>query len=157
MNKSSIFIFTLLFLFSCMGKDQGRKNNQSTEAMNTDSTRQYGYNVNFLKKYVRVIELKNGNSLVAVVPEWQGRVMTSSSEGPDGFSFGWINQNLFHQGKFCHILILTGVKRGCGLVLKEASTQSSSKKEMILFMISGKRRRFLIHLLLQLLTNPILQ
>ena len=99
MKKSSFFIFTLFFLFSCMGNNQGRKNNQSTEAMNTDSTRQYGYNVNFLKKFVRVIELKNGNSMVAVVPEWQGRVMTSSSEGPDGFSFGWINHGLISSGK----------------------------------------------------------
>lgn len=99
MNKSLFFIFTVLFLFSCMGKDQGRKNNQSTKAMITDSTILYGYNVNFMKKYVRVIELKNGNSLVAVVPEWQGRVMTSSSEGPGGFSFGWINHELISSGK----------------------------------------------------------
>ncbi len=67
--------------------------------MTTDSTKQYGYNVNFLKKYVRVIELKSGISSVAVVPDWQGRVMTSSSDGLNGFSFGWINHDLVSSGK----------------------------------------------------------
>jgi len=82
-----------------MGKDQGRKNNQTMKTILIDSTRQYGYNVNFLKKYVRVIELKRGNSSVAVVPEWQGRVMTSTSEGMNGFSFGWVNHELISSRK----------------------------------------------------------
>ena len=62
--------------------------------MITDSAKQYGYNVNFLKKYIDVIELKSGNSSVAIVPGWQGRVMTSTSEGSHGYSFGWINHQL---------------------------------------------------------------
>jgi hypothetical protein len=99
MNRTLIFIITALFLTSCMGKDKGRKNNQTMKTMMNDSTRQYGYNVNFLKKYVRVIELKSGNSSVAVIPEWQGRVMTSTSEGMNGFSFGWINHDLVSSGK----------------------------------------------------------
>lgn len=99
MNRSLIFTIAVLFLFSCMGKDQGRKNNQTMKTILIDSTRQYGYNVNFLKKYVRVIELKRGNSSVAVVPEWQGRVMTSTSEGMNGFSFGWVNHELISSRK----------------------------------------------------------
>jgi hypothetical protein len=43
--------------------------------------------------------LKSGNSSIAVIPEWQGRVMTSSSEGNNGFSFGWINHGLVSSGK----------------------------------------------------------
>jgi len=67
--------------------------------MITDSTKQYGYNVDFLKKYVDVIELKSSNSSVAIVPDWQGRVMTSTSEGIHGFSFGWINHELISSGE----------------------------------------------------------
>ncbi len=47
--------------------------------MITDSAKQHGYNANFLKKYIDVIELKSGNSSAAIVPGWQGRVMTSQS------------------------------------------------------------------------------
>src|SRR5690606_37151857 len=56
------------------------------------------YNRDFLKKYVRVIELKKNNSAIALIPGWQGRVMTSTAEGDKGFSFGWINHKLIESG-----------------------------------------------------------
>ena len=67
--------------------------------MIADSIKQYGYNRDFLKKYVQVIELKNGRSAVALIPAWQGRVMTSTSEGDAGLSFGWINSELIASGE----------------------------------------------------------
>jgi hypothetical protein len=82
-----------------MGKGQIKKHNQILETMITDSAKQYGNNVNFLKKYIDVIELKSGNSSVAIVPGWQGRVMTSTSEGSLGYSFGWINHKLISSGE----------------------------------------------------------
>ena len=45
-----------------------------------DSTKQYGYNRDFLKKYASIIELKIGNSAITLVPSWQGRVMTSTAD-----------------------------------------------------------------------------
>jgi hypothetical protein len=99
MNRIIIAIISSIFLSSCMGKDQIKKNNQNLQTMITDSAKQYGYNVNFLKKYIDVIELKSGNSSVAIVPGWQGRVMTSTSEGNHGFSFGWINHKLISSGE----------------------------------------------------------
>jgi hypothetical protein len=99
MNRIIIAIISSIFLSSCMGKDQIKKNNQNLQMMITDSAKQYGYNVNFLKKYIDIIELKSGNSLIAIVPGWQGRVMTSTSEGIHGFSFGWINHILISSGE----------------------------------------------------------
>jgi len=99
MNRIIIAIISSIFIISCIGNDHSRKNKQIAKTMITDSTKQYGYNLNFLKKYVDVIELKNGNSSVAIVPGWQGRVMTSTSEGIEGFSFGWINHELISSGK----------------------------------------------------------
>jgi len=99
MNRIILAIISSIFIISCIGNDQGRKNKQFAKTMIKDSTKQYGYNLNFLKKYVDVIELKNGNSSVAIVPGWQGRVMTSTSEGIEGFSFGWINHELVSSGK----------------------------------------------------------
>lgn len=59
----------------------------------------YGEDRNFLKKYTDAIELKNGNASVLVVPQYQGRVMTSSCQGDSGLSFGWINYNLIASGE----------------------------------------------------------
>jgi hypothetical protein len=54
----------------------------------------------FLGKYTKVVELKGaGGARVAVCPEWQGRVMTSTCTGPEGLSFGFINAPYIEQGK----------------------------------------------------------
>jgi hypothetical protein len=52
--------------------------------------------VAFLEKHTGVVILtdKEGVALVAVNPDLQGRVMTSTAGGPDGPSFGWINREL---------------------------------------------------------------
>jgi hypothetical protein len=48
---------------------------------------------------VIVLSDKAGRSQVAVVPAYQGRVMTSTAGGPDGLSFGWVNQKLIKSGE----------------------------------------------------------
>jgi hypothetical protein len=55
---------------------------------------EYGYDLEFLKKYLNPVELVNSDSRLIIVPEYQGRVMTSSSSGLKGFSYGWINYKL---------------------------------------------------------------
>ncbi|MEZ4826995.1 MAG: DUF6786 family protein [Bacteroidia bacterium] len=55
----------------------------------------YAADLEFLKQYRQVIELHNENSFVLLSTEDQGRVMTSSANGRSGYSFGWINYNLF--------------------------------------------------------------
>ncbi|MGJ8678287.1 MAG: DUF6786 family protein [Akkermansiaceae bacterium] len=52
----------------------------------------------FLKQHTDVIILKKGNSAVAVVPSYQGRVMTSTFDQKTGPSFGWINRKVIENG-----------------------------------------------------------
>jgi hypothetical protein len=89
-----------------------RSNDLKPNAMITDSTKQYGYNRDFLKKHINIIELKAGVSAIALIPAWQGRVMTSTAEGDRGFSFGWINHDLIASGKIQpHINAFGGEER----------------------------------------------
>lgn len=55
----------------------------------------------FLGKHTKVVELagEDGQARVAVCPEWQGRVMTSTCGGPDGLSFGFLNRPFIEAGK----------------------------------------------------------
>ncbi len=54
----------------------------------------------FLAGHTQVIELADGRGgLVAVCPDWQGRVMTSTCGGPEGESFGFINRDFIEAGK----------------------------------------------------------
>jgi hypothetical protein len=61
----------------------------------------FGGDVAFLQKHTQVVILEDssGKSQVAVLPRMQGRVMTSTAEGPGGCSFGWINRELVASGK----------------------------------------------------------
>ncbi len=99
MINRTIILIPLLLLAACGGKYSRKNSNQNSIAMVTDSTRQYGYNRDFLKSHIPVIELMRNRSAVLIVPGWQGRVMTSTSEGDNGFSFGWINRDLISSGK----------------------------------------------------------
>jgi hypothetical protein len=99
MNQITVVIISTLLLISCGRPGQGNKNTLQQKDMSADSTKLYGYNRDFLKKYTPVIELKNNNSAITLVPAWQGRVMTSTSEGDMGFSFGWINYKHIASGK----------------------------------------------------------
>ena len=59
----------------------------------------FGRDLEFLQKHTDVVVLGGGAAQVAVVPNYQGRVMTSTAEGADGMSFGWINHKLIASGE----------------------------------------------------------
>ena len=61
----------------------------------------FGDDLAFLKQHTDVIVLsdKTGQVQVAVAPLMQGRVMTSTTGGAGGPSFGWINRELIASGK----------------------------------------------------------
>jgi hypothetical protein len=55
----------------------------------------------FLKEHTQSVILTGRDNLaqVAVNPDLQGRVMTSTAGGPDGLSFGWINRKALASGQ----------------------------------------------------------
>jgi hypothetical protein len=74
----------------------------------------FGDDIEFLKKHTDVVLLSDatGDSQVAVLPRMQGRVMTSTAEGPGGLSFGWINRELIASGEIAeHINVYGGEDR----------------------------------------------
>ncbi len=61
----------------------------------------YGYDLDyFAAKGVGVLELKSSDcqAKVLVVPAYQGRVMTSTTGGNEGMSYGWINYKAIDEG-----------------------------------------------------------
>lgn len=90
----SLFVLAALStIFSC---------NQSTDKKIEYKKGTYGYDSAFLVKYdSSIIELKDesGSARLLLSPAWQGRVMTSTSMGPEGASYGWINYDLLASGE----------------------------------------------------------
>ena len=54
----------------------------------------------FLEQHLEVVELSNGSRKVLLTPNYQGRVMTSTSGGDEGYSYGWLNYKLIESGEF---------------------------------------------------------
>lgn len=61
----------------------------------------YAYDKDFLSHYgIETLELKtdDGLSRVLLAPALQGRVMTSTTDGDAGMSYGWINHSFIEEG-----------------------------------------------------------
>ncbi len=88
----SLVIVALIF-GSCQ---MGSKENQQKE-MGKFKKGSFEYDLNFLKEKDSVIVLKNdaGNAQLIVSPKYQGKVFTSTADGFEGKSFGWINYKAF--------------------------------------------------------------
>ncbi|MBI9065341.1 MAG: hypothetical protein JEZ14_25380, partial [Marinilabiliaceae bacterium] len=95
------YLQTVMALF-CMGNfiiSCGSQSSKSETEMKKYPKGSYGYDKAFLDKHSDIIELRNNEAALVLVPDYQGRVMTSSCEGDEGFSFGWINYDLISSQK----------------------------------------------------------
>jgi hypothetical protein len=91
MKRIVFRIFVLLLGFVVIS---GCLNNTLKSEMEHFEKGTFGFDKEFLTKYTDVIELTEGNRSILIVPQYQGRVMTSTCNGDEGFSFGWINYEL---------------------------------------------------------------
>jgi hypothetical protein len=57
----------------------------------------FGYDLDFLKQKDSVVVLnsKDGNGQIIVSPKYQAKVFTSTADGVNGKSFGWVNYKTF--------------------------------------------------------------
>jgi hypothetical protein len=90
-KKATAIIYIFLVLMSC--------NTQPKDQPISFSRGSFGYDLDFLQKYdSNLVVLSEGNARVIVSAQYQGKVFTSSAQGGEGASFGWINYNVF-EGK----------------------------------------------------------
>jgi len=61
----------------------------------------FGYDLKFIRQRRTPILLydENFKSMVLVSPDFQGRVLTSTANGLNGYSFGWLNYDLIGSGE----------------------------------------------------------
>lgn len=100
--KQSFILATIaITLITCTSGGKKTKNTESKAAEKFEAGT-FGYDLSFLKAHkVDYVELKDPASKAGliVIPGLQGRVMTSSANGYEGKSFGWINYKFFEAGK----------------------------------------------------------
>ena len=73
----------------------------------------YAYDHRFLSKFDSLIILQNNNGLSRIIisPKYQGKVFTSTAEGDEGRSFGWINYKAFTDSVNPHMNAYGGENR----------------------------------------------
>lgn len=97
-SNTAVTLVFAIFIAGC--SDAGKK---KTETMkNNFAAGTYGYDAAFFAKHnIPTLQLSDSisSASVLIVPGYQGRVMTSTSNGADGKSFGWINYKHIESGK----------------------------------------------------------
>lgn len=113
--KISIFFIIPVFLFSCTTQVIKEESNlQAIQAKKTLQKGTFGYDLQFLKNHDDIIVLSDveNKAQIIVSPRMQGRVMTSTAEGLEGKSYGWVNYELIASGKIApHINVFGGEDR----------------------------------------------
>jgi hypothetical protein len=85
---------TLLAMNSC------KQNVKPADGIESQYTKgSFGYDLDFLRQHDSVVVLnsKDGNAQVIVSPKYQAKVFTSTADGVNGRSFGWVNYKTFAQ------------------------------------------------------------
>ena len=118
MKKYSVFLFFLISvtLLSCNDAANPSQHSTMTADSNQAFTKgSFGYDLAFLKKYHKdlvLLEEEGTSARVIVLPAYQGRVMTSSAQGNEGASFGWVNHDFIASRKTVeHFNVFGGEER----------------------------------------------
>lgn len=101
MNKPTLF-FSLLSTVAVMSCGNNETSPSQTLSASKYEKGSFGYDVQFLKQYHKDLVMLGDDSTgaqVLILPAYQGRVMTSTTEGMKGTSFGWVNHDLIASGK----------------------------------------------------------
>ncbi len=108
-------ILALTLMAACTGGEPPKSPKSEEPAEGTATAmKTYGDDLAFLGAHQNVIELSNpsGSARVAVVAEYQGRVMTSTSGGTWGPSYGWLNREaIAAKERMPHINVFGGEDR----------------------------------------------
>ncbi|HSZ35381.1 MAG TPA: DUF6786 family protein [Puia sp.] len=112
MNKllTCLLLSAMLANNSC---NEPEKNTDIKKDVFTSAPGTFGYDYQFLQKYDSIILLKSDDpdAQVVVSPKYQGKVFTSTANGDQGFSFGWVNYKAFSDSVNQHMNAYGGENR----------------------------------------------
>jgi hypothetical protein len=102
-----------MIVFSACSSDDKKPESKADQASKFIAGT-FGYDLNFLRQYHKDIVVlgDSAGAQIIIAPAYQGRVMTSTTEGNKGISFGWVNHELIASGKTVeHINAFGGEER----------------------------------------------
>ena len=109
------FIYPLLLICmintACNNSEQKQQGETKTDSSYQQGS--FGYDFNFLHQHDSVIILQTdgGKSKIIVSPKYQAKVFTSTADGNEGVSFGWVNYKAFTGAEDAHMNAYGGENR----------------------------------------------
>lgn len=100
--KNCCSYLIVIFLTLALGTGCSNNGTKKQDVMKKEFAKgTFGYDVDFFSKNnIEALELKDSSGAsILVILGYQGRVMTSTSAGKDGRSYGWINYKHIESGK----------------------------------------------------------
>ncbi len=99
--KTMLSKIQLLLLSMALTSCGEKKSTQTAKDSANPMPGTFAYDVAFIKSYKNVLVLgtKTSPAKVLIVGDFQGRVMTSTADGDQGSSYGWINYDLIRSGE----------------------------------------------------------
>ncbi|MFM9911897.1 MAG: DUF6786 family protein [Chitinophagaceae bacterium] len=115
-NKIGIIALIILLLnIECKEEKKKPLSNERGASTPAYAKGSFGYDLEFLKKYHNDLILlgdDTGGAQLILLPAYQGRVMTSTADGNNGNSFGWVNHAFIESNKHAdHINVYGGEER----------------------------------------------
>jgi hypothetical protein len=110
--KKYLISISMVVLAACKSDDEKPESKADSVSKFIDGT--FGYDLNFISQYHKDIVVlgDSAGAQIIIAPAYQGRVMTSTTEGNKGISFGWVNHELIASGKTVeHINAFGGEER----------------------------------------------
>lgn len=106
-------IFTLILIAIGLNACQNQEHKRSEENPSAFEVGTFGYDLNFLnsRDSVIVLKTKGGEGQLIVSAKYQAKVFTSTADGPEGTSFGWINYDAFDGEEDPHMNAYGGENR----------------------------------------------
>src|SRR5678810_611836 len=97
--KKYLICISMVVLTACNSDDEKTESKADSTSKIIDGT--FGYDLNFLRQYHKDIVVlgDSAGAQIIIAPAYQGRVMTSTTDGNKGLSFGWVNHELIASGK----------------------------------------------------------
>jgi len=116
MNKTplQIILISTMLAASCNDNTANDKSAQKQDNARVQYKQgSFGYDLAFLLQHdsVVVLETEGGKAQVIVSPKYQAKVFTSTADGKDGMSFGWINYKAFTGPADAHMNAYGGENR----------------------------------------------
>lgn len=112
--KNTLYLLGVLLTYLCSSCDEKTKKSEMYSIDHSPVTNTFGQDVGFLENFtdIDILQESSGKGVIAVSKALQARVMTSSSNGENGRSYGWINRDLFESGDtLAHINPFGGEER----------------------------------------------